>query len=187
MSYEVEQKFWVDHVPGLQQRLVELGARTGRIEQHSDTYYNHPCRDFAQTQEALRIRRIDNTPHITYKGTKLPGAVKARRELEWPLHPGDPDGRRTEELWQFLGFRSVATVSKTRQIYEFSGKWSEFTVVIDDVDRLGTFAEIELVVEGEAEIDAARDRILQLASTLGLTRDEPRSYLRMFLALDRAE
>ncbi len=27
-----------------------------RKEYHEDTYYQHPCRDFSETDEALRIR-----------------------------------------------------------------------------------------------------------------------------------
>ena len=50
------------------------------MQEHVDTYYNHPSRDFAETREALRIRRVDGVPMVTYKGTKLPGEVKARRE-----------------------------------------------------------------------------------------------------------
>lgn len=183
MTFEVEQKFYVDQRPQLESRLAELGAVAGPRQSHSDTYYNHPCRDFAETMEALRIRRIDGVPHLTYKGAKLPGEVKARRELEWSLAPGDLDGSRTEELWQMLGFRPVATVSKTRQTYALSGDLSVFSVVIDEVDRLGTFAEVELVVQQKAEVDLARRRVIELAGTLGLQRAESRSYLRMFLAL----
>ena len=184
MSYEVEQKYHVDDPADLAERLRALGGKTDGTERHQDTYYNHPCRDFAETKEALRIRRVDGIPHLTYKGTKLPGAVKARRELEWPLAPGDPDGQRNEELWQLLGFREVATVRKSRRSFRFDGHFSEFTVMIDEVDRLGNFAEIELVVAQTHAVESARQRILDFAEQLGLHRDEPRSYLRMFLGLD---
>ena len=187
MSYEVEQKFLVDDPEALQNRLIELGASPSPSEQHSDTYYNHPCRDFSETHEALRIRRINNQPYLTYKGTKLPGGVKARRELEWSLAPGDPDGSQTEELWKLLGFRRVATVTKTRRSFNLTANTSPFTVVIDEVDGLGFFAEIELIVAGPAEVEPARQRILELAVDLCLSANESRSYLRMFLGLDRSE
>ncbi|MDF1844801.1 MAG: class IV adenylate cyclase [Rubripirellula sp.] len=187
MSYEVEQKFLVQDPEALHQRLIGLGGIPLPTEKHSDTYYNHPCRDFAETQEALRVRRVNGQPFLTYKGTKLPGSVKARRELEWSLAPGDLDGSQTEELWKLLGFREVATVTKTRQGFALAADPSSFTIVIDEVDQLGVFAEIELIVTGPEEVDAARKRILDLSVQLSLNISEPRSYLRMFLGLDRDE
>ncbi len=74
--FEVEQKYRVDDVSDLQSRLDQRGASRGDLEQHSDTYYNHPNRDFSQTGEAFRIRRINGIPLITYKGAKLAGAIK---------------------------------------------------------------------------------------------------------------
>ena len=44
-----------------------------------------PCRDFAQTDEALRIRTVGDTSFVTYKGPKLDATTKTRRELELPL------------------------------------------------------------------------------------------------------
>ena len=195
-NIEVEQKYHVDDADTLEQRLILLGAQEQPTQQHADTYYNHPSRDFAQSHEALRIRQCNGVPLITYKGTKLPGAVKARREMEWRLDPGDPNGSNTEELFLLLGFRKVATVRKSRQSFVLNDSNAPFTITIDRVESVGCFAEIELVVEGGNSKDehsaadvgsnaiaAARQQIVQLAPKLGLHQDEPRSYLRMLLEL----
>ncbi len=71
--FEVEQKFTIRDLQGFEQRLLQLGGIAGAREDHIDTYFNHPCRDFAATSEALRIRRINGKPLITYKGKKDPG------------------------------------------------------------------------------------------------------------------
>ena len=177
---EVEQKYHVDDPIVLRERLAQLGAIEQPQQQHSDTYYNHPCRDFAETHEALRLRRCDGVPMVTYKGTKLPGAVKARRELEWRLDPGDDDGTKMESLLVLLGFRAVATVKKTRCSFLISHDKTEFTATIDQVDSLACFAEIERVVS-DGEIEVARQQIVDLAPKLGLHQAESRSYLRMLL------
>lgn len=183
MSFEIEQKFHIDEIDALQRRLNELGAVEEGLDRHADSYFNHPCRDFRETKEALRVRRVNGVPMITYKGTKLPGAVKARLEREWRLDPGDPDGKLTEELLKLLGFQPVATVRKRRRSYVLPGESADFAVVIDEVQSLGLFAEVELVVANESEIEAARERISSLSKSLGLTRPEPRSYLTMLLEL----
>ena len=187
MTFEVEQKFHVDDLESLERGLRDIGAQEGESQQHRDTYFNHPCRDFAETQEAFRVRRVGQVPMVTYKGPKLPGTIKARRELEWRLDPGDPNGEQMEALLDHLSFRKVATVCKRRRPFQGSDEVGEFVAVIDEVEELGLFAEIELIVERESQVEAARQRIDALAGRLGLHRAESQSYLRMVLALDQPE
>jgi adenylate cyclase class 2 len=179
--FEVEQKF---HVPNLDHLVAELnqwGAVGGDVQFHRDTYYNHPCRDFAETREALRVRRVDGVPSVTYKGSLVPGAIKARRELEWRLDPGDVDGTNMETLLSLLGFRRVATVEKRRRTFTLAGEWADLGIVVDQVVGLGDFAEIELVIPEKGGIEAARDRIAAFSRKLGLRDGESRSYLTMYL------
>ncbi len=179
--FEVEQKFHINDGAAVRTRLAELGATEQPAEVHSDTYYNHPCRDFAETKEAFRVRRLNGRPMITYKGPKLPGEVKARRELEWPLDPGDDDGSKTESLLQLLSFRPVATVKKTRHPFTLPESLTAACVVLDEVEKLGFFAEIEILADSEQAIEAAKNKVVQLASQLGLREAEPKSYLTMLL------
>ena len=71
-QFEVEQKFplsgGVDEFVG---RLRELGAREHAEIQQSDRYFNHPVRDFAVTDEALRIRSVGDQNWLTWKGPKV--------------------------------------------------------------------------------------------------------------------
>lgn len=179
--FEVEQKYRVDAPETLIDRLAQLNAETGETEHHQDTYFNHPARDFVETREALRVRRINGTPMITYKGPKLAGAIKAREELEWRLDPGDEDGSKTESLLEVLGFRKVATVRKTRQTYQFGDPWLGMTVVLDDVEQVGTYSEIETIVGNRDAVEAGRSKIIALSSELGLVESESRSYLSMLV------
>ncbi|TWT53704.1 CYTH domain protein [Rubripirellula amarantea] len=177
--FEVEQKFHVEDRTALEAALKSLGAAARSTEVHADSYFNHPARDFAQTSEALRVRRVNGVPMITYKGKKLPGAVKARQEMEWRLDPGDQDGSQTESLLKILSFIPVATVRKSRTPYDLPDPWSDTVVVIDEVEELGTFAEIEMIISDQSGVEDARQRITALGESLGLKRPESRSYLRM--------
>lgn len=189
--FEIEQKYVIGSLDGLLERLAAEGAVHVGESQNQDTYYNHPCRDFAQTGEALRIRREDSVPKVTYKGIKKPGSVKAREELEWRLDPGDLDGSFMERLLLHLGFREVATVNKRRQTYRIGSDTDAMTITVDEVPALGSdgrpglYAEIECVLPSasptETEIEAARANITALAEKLHLTHPEFRSYLRMQL------
>lgn len=183
--FEVEQKFVVNNRDEIIAQLEHLGAANAGIQNHSDTYYRHPSRNFAETQEALRIRRIDGVAAITYKGQKLPQAdptLKARKELEWALGESDRDGSNMNELLCVLGFETVTTVSKTRTTFCWNdGELADFCVTVDDVERVGTYAEIELIIRDQSQIPQASARISHLANQLRLDQPERQSYLELLL------
>jgi adenylate cyclase class 2 len=56
--YEVEQKYRVDDLAAVQERLCALGAAWDDEVQQVDRYFAHPCRNFSETDEALRIRQV---------------------------------------------------------------------------------------------------------------------------------
>ncbi|MCO8122700.1 class IV adenylate cyclase [Stieleria sp. TO1_6] len=188
---EVEQKYELDDQPRLRGQLAAIGAIAGTTERHRDTYFQHPSRDFVQTSEALRIREIDSIASVTYKGPKLAvgdSTLKARKEIEWCLAPGDANGCQMHELLVALGFREVATVRKERQSFHWPAgnrELAAFTLTIDLVDQVGLFSEIELLVPeadaADGNVDQAGERIAALAARLSLTRPVRESYLELLL------
>lgn len=181
MHFEVEQKFPLDDAVGVERRLVELGAQATDTVEQADQYFNHPARDFAQTDEALRLRSVGEKNFITYKGPKLDATTKTRRELELPLPDGKASAPGFAELLTALGFCRVESVRKVRRQFHISWQGKTVEAVIDDVADLGQFLELELSV-GETEVEAAKSSIASLAGNLGLTRSERRSYLELLLA-----
>jgi adenylate cyclase class 2 len=180
MSYEVELKFGVPDLPAFCARLAGLGIAFSPPHDEADLYFAHPARDFARTDEALRLRRKGEANYITYKGPKIDAATKTRREIELPLGAGDDTFQSWKALLEAVGFRPVAEVRKSRR--KAAVPWQGLTVEVslDDVQGVGTFVEFELVVE-EAELEAAKSCIILLAGSLGLTHGERRSYLEMLL------
>lgn len=194
MRYEVELKFPVaDHRPVIE--LLELlGAEFHPLRVEIDRYFTHPCRNFGETDEALRIRRIGDDCFITYKGPRLDQKTKTRLELEYPLSAPDyiagviDDGAPVDKklacwtlLLEKLGFAQLAEVYKERRIAEL--RWQDETVEItlDDVRGVGTYVELEWVTERHELLDEGRDRVLSLADRLGLAGMERRSYLELLL------
>lgn len=58
MKYEVEKKFPVDDLNEVVAKLEELSATFSEPVVQVDRYFAHPVRDFASTDEALRIRSV---------------------------------------------------------------------------------------------------------------------------------
>jgi len=190
--YEVEVKVPAEHEV-VRTRLRELEAhRIGTVTQ-VDTYYDAPHREFAETDEALRVRREravheppdcvrrgewDESPEevrtrVTYKGPRVDEA-KTREEFETRV----ADEEALGGLLDGLGFSPAATVRKERERFEVDG----YTVTLDAVEGIGEFVEVEREVEADA-VDETREGAYDVLRRLGLDPDDQirTSYLGMKL------
>ena len=180
MNYEVELKFPLSSASDVQSHLVTLGANPDSPIEQRDRYFNHPGRDFAVTDEAFRIRSVGTSNCITYKGPVLDRATKMRHEIEIAIADGPEAASQMGELWSALGFRFVREVCKTRTPWRLTWNQHDYELALDEVPALGTFLEIELVVD-DAHREDAKNAILKLAAELGLSNPERRSYLEMVI------
>jgi adenylate cyclase class 2 len=172
--YEVEMKVRADH-GSVRERLAEAGADPLGGVRQVDTYYDAPHRDFAETDEALRIRRetpadgaaevdeddtdADTGARVTYKGPLVEQESKTREEHE----TGVDDGAELDAALRGLGFSPAATVEKERERYALDG----YTVTLDRVEGLGEFVEVEREAK-EADIETVREGAAAVLERLGL-------------------
>ncbi len=167
---EVEIKAYCDDPGSLRARIESLGGVLEGSLIEEDAYFNHPSRDFAETDEALRIRRTPEAAAVTYKGPKIGTRSKTRYENEVTI--GDADA--FAEVLVRLGFRPVRTVRKRRELYVLEGA----NICLDGVEGLGDFVEIEILSEDR---EKAEKKLFDLAGRLGVARFERRSYLELLL------
>lgn len=177
---EVEVKYRVPDQAAVAAALGRLGARRVGEEVEADHYFNAPDRDFKQTDEAFRLRRVGAENRFTYKGPRRDAATKTRAEIELPIAPGDAAAADAERMLVALGYRPVAVVRKTRTSYELDRAGFVVTVCADAVERVGAFVEVEVVCD-EAKFEAAKAVVLAVAAELGLREQERRSYLGLLL------
>ena len=182
--YEVEQKFPVDQLTSIEAALAKLEVPISEERIEVDLYFNHPGRDFAQTDEALRIRQVEDRCRITYKGPKIDPTTKTRREIDLEL----PSGSKTFSEWNLLldalGFRPAGEVRKIRRKAWVDWEGEKIEVSLDRVDPLGSFVELELIVADENDLEPAKARLASLAKHLNLKQSERRSYLGLLLGGD---
>jgi adenylate cyclase class 2 len=173
--YEVELKVEADH-DEVRRRLTALGADPlGTVEQ-VDTYYEHPVRDFGETDEAFRVRRETDDEgtetRVTYKGPLVEESSKTREEFE----TGVEDGETMERMLEELGFEPFEAVEKRRERFACEG----YTVTLDTVAGLGEYVEVETEA---ADIEPAREGAVALMTDLDLDPGEQvrTSYLGLLL------
>ena len=140
-----------------------------------------PYRDFAATDEAFRIRRIGVRNFLTYKGPKRDKQTKSRTELELPIADGPDAATIAVKMLTHLGYRPVAVVTKTRDVYRFQRDGFSIEACFDDVGSVGRFVELEIQAD-EADYESAKSVLLATATMLGLQEQERHSYLELLLA-----
>ena len=150
---------------------------------HTDIYYNAPHRDFSKTDEALRIRSLDNANEsvvkLTYKGPKIDNDSKTREEFEIKID----DSNNAETIFKKLGFKPSDRLIKTRKTYRLK----DIYISLDDVKWLGKFMEIEVIVEKE-DFESEKKRVFEMLDSFGFKKGDVirESYFEMLKAIRKA-
>ncbi|MEZ6141092.1 MAG: class IV adenylate cyclase [Zavarzinella sp.] len=179
---EIEIKYALPHLESVRELLIQLGAECVGTQLEDDTYLKPPDRDFAQTDEALRLRLIGDQLMVTYKGPRRSGITKSRQEIELPLLTTLSEAL---EFFQALRYQVVATIHKEREIFQLNRDGFTIHACLDCVRGLGDFIELEVLASEEQET-RIQPLLNQLSQQLHLSRMEPRSYLEMLLLLNPA-
>lgn len=173
---EVEVKAKIENFIDMKKKLENLGAIKSKKEFQEDIYFNSPIVDFANTDEALRIRTTkendDKNIFITYKGPKIDSKSKTREEIEIAIE----DSAKCSKIFQHLGFTKVRAVKKNRQYYNYKN----FEISLDDVEGLDPYMEIEIALDDGSDYSQAQEKIFKLFSELGIEDGfERTSYLEL--------
>ena len=168
---EVEVKAKIRSFDEMRKMLDEIDAVKVKTEHQEDRYFNSPVKDFAQTDEALRIRETKSDDvhnlFITYKGPKIDAKSKTREEVEMGIEDADK--------------AEVRTVVKDREYYQYEN----YEISLDNVHGLEPYMEIEISLEDNSDYSKAQESIFELFEKLGITDGfERTSYLELLEELD---
>jgi adenylate cyclase, class 2 len=170
---EIEVKAPLPDADRVRKRVTDLGGRDFGTSIQVDEYFAHPSRDFAITDEALRLRTENDLTVVTYKGPKLDRETKTREEFEVSV----ANRATMASILERLGFKTVIKISKRRQVYGLRG----VTVCFDSVKGLGDFIELEVDSD---DVEAGKRAIFTLMKEIGVSGNERRSYLELLLEKD---
>ena len=176
---EVEVKVSVKNKIYLEEKLLEKGFLKGDLLKESDSYFDSACHEIREKDMALRIRSCENITRnltenfMTYKGPKMDKISMTRKELEMNIESAET-GR---DILKSLGYIEVPPVVKLRQLFHLD----KMTACLDQVENLGDFLELEIVVAQENEKENALDRLISLLYELGYEQEDiiKTSYLSM--------
>lgn len=161
----------------IKDRLEALGFKFSKREKQEDIYFKSKFRSMEKTGEVLRFRkRALLSDIITYKGPTVKSGIKIREEIEVMVE----DGSKVEELLKKLGYEPWITVEKIREVFGFE----KFFVSLDYVKSLGSFMEIEVIIDESQSKTNAEKEILDLLQKIGVRENliERKTYLELMRA-----
>ncbi len=175
---EVEKKYRLPaDAQGVVERIRELCSLSKAVRQTDLVYLNgiSSFRDFTPGDPVLRCRSVDDDVTFTVKRKIPEGGVW---EVELPVNDVGVD--RVEDFMCCLGWNLVARIIKTRR----TAQADDITIVVDDVEGLGQFVELEVLVAATEEVNRVLRDISQLCAKLGILKDweEPRKYDELLIA-----
>lgn len=135
-SQEIEAKFHVRDLKGIELRLQQLKARLIQPRTHeTNLRFDRPDRELRNSLRVLRLRQ-DREARLTFKGpsTEAGGGILKRQEIEFSV----PDFETARNFLEALGFQAVVFYEKFRTTYEIG----QTHIMLDELPY-GSFLEIE--------------------------------------------
>ena len=185
---EIELKAFVDteFFQDLEKKILAQNFYFVQMLEESDHYFNAPDRNFAESDEALRIREqrsgLSEQTMLTYKGAKVDPLSNTRVEIETKIS----NAADMQRILNSLGYKSVLTVEKKRREFRGTAESSLVNISLDQLAGLGSFIEIVNCAESDIsqkDGESCRDRLLSLLDLLGIPRANltRKSYLELLI------
>ncbi|MDA3856100.1 MAG: class IV adenylate cyclase [Candidatus Woesearchaeota archaeon] len=160
---EVELKARVDNKQEILSKFEELNFQYIKEEEQEDIIFLK--NEFLDSKGKIkdggivfRIRIVNSKKIFEIKeiDRNVGGGIEYKIDIA--------DMSSTKRIIEKLGFEEFFTIKKQRAYYQFE----DFEIALDNVDGLGEFIEVELMVEADSQKEEAKKRCLYLLKKLGL-------------------
>ncbi len=158
---EVEVKAAVRDVPALRQALAAFGCTLSEPVRQEDILYAaeaKPITEFGLGDLVLRIRRQGDQAILT-------GKIPVTNHLD--KHEAETvvsDPVAMTELLTWMDYQEIMRLAKERQ----KTTYGEYEICLDEVEGLGTFIEVEKIIDDRADSDAVQNELWTLLESLGI-------------------
>lgn len=159
---EIELKFKVDNIDDIISFLEKSNCEISDTECQYDTIYVQNLDNVESTEGSvwLRVRKTNDKIELNYK--KQSAKKMESEEIEFEVNSYE----KANAFLKALGFKEWVQVNKKRRY----SKYQDYNICIDEVERLGTFVEIELLVNEQNDINY-EEQLLNVAKEIGINTD----------------
>ena len=131
-----------------------------------DTYYTDKELKFIDERICLRTRKInDDFLELTYKPKSDDKTEKyKKKEVNIELNPNDYED--TKYVIKELGYIEYVSFKKYRKTYFKKENNAEYNIMIDTIDGIGNFVELEILVNSERQKEEFHDELDDFVKTM---------------------
>ena len=133
----------------------------GELIEQKDIIYVNDLNNIESVEGSvwLRLRKEQDNIELNYK--KQSSRKQESKEIEF----GVDSYEKAKQFLEELGYKKWVEVNKKRRYF----KYLKYNLCIDEVERLGFFIEIELLVDEKDKNDYI-DELISVAKVLGLDK-----------------
>lgn len=162
---EIEIKLKVKNLDELEKKLKDSGCVFGKSFKQHDVIYSdkNNSRKFDEPVEgnvSIRIRYDEDSTKLTLKQQKS----YQMDCLEYETEIKEP--KVFDGILRVLGWTPECEVYKTRK----KGKLGNYEVSLDKVEKLGSFVELEMLTDDNANPQKAREELFKVMGKFGLSK-----------------
>lgn len=158
---EIELKAYYNPIKVIESEVIRRGG-VFRWEKHqTDTYFNAPHKDLTQTDEYLRTREFSDGSGILAFHRNIERGITEETETKVD------DIKKVIKIFEELGFIKLGVINKLRRAY----RYKKFDIFFDEVEDIGNFTEIQLMVETKERMEKKRKECREELISLGIPEE----------------
>lgn len=156
---EIELKFKVDNLDKIINYLESINCKLSTTIVQNDSIFVENLNNTESTEGSvwLRIRKTNDKIELNYK--KQSAKKMESEEIEFEVNSYE----KANDFLKALGFKQWVEVNKKRRYT----KYKDCNICIDQVERLGDFIELELLVESKDNYNY-EEQLLSIAKELNI-------------------
>lgn len=155
---EIELKFKIEDIDKFIKKLESLGCEISDCINQSDTIYVENLDNTESTEGSawLRVRKCNEKIELNFK--KQSAKKSESQEIEF----GVDDYDKANCFLKALGYNEWVRVNKKRRYSSYLNA----NICIDEVERLGSFVEIEYLIDENDTKNNYEEKILEIAEEI---------------------
>ena len=157
---EIEESYYLDNnYTNILKKIKEENFEFAKDITEEDTYFTDKDFNFIKDRVCLRTRKVnEDFLEITYKPKTDKITEKyGKREVNLKIDPDDYNDAKY--IIQELGYIKYVSFKKHRKIYSKTINRFKYSVMIDSIENIGDFIELEILADNEAEKELLQEEL----------------------------
>ena len=168
---EIEASFYLDD--GYDKLIANVNNQGFKFEEkivEEDTYYTDKSMSFIKDRICLRTRKTNEEYlELTYKPKTDDNTEKyGKKEVNLSIDP--KDSKDVQYVLNELGYDVYVSFKKKREIYSKTINGFKCSVMIDEIENVGRYVELEILAHTEGEKEKLHDELDNFVESMGCNK-----------------